>query len=305
MAESISLLDFLLRLISDEDLREDFNDDPEEVLEAYNLNDLSAQDVYDALILAQDSHQASFDRNYDTGHNYVPPVPAHAGHGGGHHDGGHSHKEAVEYINKYITNNYVDDRDTIVDNSVNQNIDNRGGIFNQDIDVDSVVASGDGAVAAGGDIEDSTITTGNGNIVGDNNDVVKGDGNTTAFGNGDAISTGDLTTGNGGAISFGGNASGNDADTNVRNFGDGDTNVATASNGSTVTQANAHVDDDSTTTTTNNTNSNNETNVDVDDSFNTDNDIDFASNNDIASDNDVLSNNQGGRGDGADGIDAF
>ncbi|WP_222596407.1 IniB N-terminal domain-containing protein, partial [Pseudonocardia sulfidoxydans] len=106
MAESISLLDFLLRLINDEDLREDFNDDPEEVLEAYNLTDLSAQDVYDALILAQDSHQASFDRNYDTGHNYVPPVPAHAGHSGGHHDGGHSHKEAVEYINKYITNNY-------------------------------------------------------------------------------------------------------------------------------------------------------------------------------------------------------
>ncbi len=49
MAESISLLDFLLRLINDEDLREDFNDNPpEEVLEAYNLDDLSAQDVYDA-----------------------------------------------------------------------------------------------------------------------------------------------------------------------------------------------------------------------------------------------------------------
>ncbi|MBN9109633.1 MAG: IniB N-terminal domain-containing protein [Pseudonocardia sp.] len=304
MAESISLLDFLLRLINDEDLREDFNDDPEEVLEAYNLTDLSAQDVYDALILAQDSHQASFDRNYDTGHNYVPPVPAHAGHGGGH-DGGHSHKEAVEYINKYITNNYVDDRDTIVDNSVNQNIDNRGGIFDQDIDVDSVVASGDGAVAAGDDIENSTVTTGNGNVVGDGNDVVKGDGNTTAFGDGDAVSTGDVTTGNGGAISFGGNASGNDADTNVRNFGDGDTNVATASNGSAVGQANVHVDDDSTTTTTNNTNSGNETNVDIDDSFNTENDIDFASNNDIASDNEVLSNNQGGTGAGADGVDAF
>ena len=192
MAQSISLLDFLLKLISDDDLREEFASDPEGTLADHNLTDLSAQDVQDALILAQDSHQASFDRSYDTGfHGYgnVPPVPAHAGGG----DGGHSHKEAIEYINKYITNNYVDDRDTIVDNSVNQNIDNRGGVFDQDIDIDSVVASGDGAVAAGGDIEDSNVVTGNGNVVGDNNDVVNGDNNTTAFGNGNATSVGNVS----------------------------------------------------------------------------------------------------------------
>ncbi|GAY11082.1 IniB N-terminal domain-containing protein [Pseudonocardia sp. N23] len=294
-----TLIQFLLSLFDDEEQLAAFQANPDAFLASCGFTDLEPGEVQDALVLLNDSHDASFDRDYNTGGNHHPhiPPPPHP------KPGEDSHDVAVKYLNTYVTNNYVDDRDTIVDNSINQNIDNRGGIFNQDIDVDSVVASGDGSVAAGGDIEDSTITTGNDNVVGNGNDVVKGDGNTTAFGNGDAVSTGDLTTGNGGAISFGGNASGNDADTNVANFGDGDTNVATASNGSTAAQANAHVDDDSTTTTTTTTNSNNETNVDVDDAFNTETDVDILSNNDVLSHNDVASGNSGGSGTGADGVD--
>jgi hypothetical protein len=288
MAESISLLDFLLRLINDDDLRQEFNADPEDTLEAYNLTDLSAQDVYDALVLAQDSHQASFDRNYDTGfHNTVPPVPAHAGYsGGGHHDGGHGHKEAVEYINKYITNNYIDDRDTIVDNSINQNIDNRGGIFNQDIDVDSVVASGDGAVAAGDDVRDNTI--------------VSGDDNILAGGN--VTQTGDVTAGDGGAISFGGNATGNyednDTTSTVTNFGDGAVAVNTAGAGGTATQTTTQAVDNSTTNTTTHTNSHNTDSGNISDSFQSDDDFTLGSYNDVASHN--TDNSQANDNDGLD-----
>ncbi|WP_214371313.1 IniB N-terminal domain-containing protein [Pseudonocardia sp. H11422] len=219
MAEQFSLLEFILHLINDEDARAEFNEDPYGELADHGLENLSAEDVYDALVLIEDNQTASFERDYNTGGNHnqvhLPPPPAHHDH---HGDGAESHKAGVEYLNKYITNNYVDDRDTIVDNSVNQQIDTGGGDFRQDIDVDSVVASGDGAVAAGGDIEDSTITTGDGNVVGDGNNVVNGDDNTTAFGNGNATSTdidGDVTLGDGAAFASGGNATVDNTDRSV------------------------------------------------------------------------------------------
>ena len=64
---------------------------------------------------------------------------------------------------------------------MNQQIRTHGGDVDQDIETHSTTASGDGAVAAGGDIRDSTVTTGDdnqvgiGNIRGDNN--VQGDDN--------------------------------------------------------------------------------------------------------------------------------
>ena len=78
-----------------------------------------------------------------------------------------------------IPNNYtyssVDDRDTIVDQSVNQNIWAKGDV-KQSFD-DSVIASGDGAIAAGDDVDDAI--TGDGNVVGDGNVTGNGDGNVT------------------------------------------------------------------------------------------------------------------------------
>ncbi|MEU7818864.1 IniB N-terminal domain-containing protein [Pseudonocardia sp. NPDC049154] len=223
----MTLLEFLLKLIGNDDesleLQENFREDPYGTLKDAGLEDLTAEDVHDALVLIQDNDTASFDRNYDTGSNHLVAAAAAPHHGGGHHEGDHDgHKGAVEYINKYVTNNHVDDRDTIVDNSVNQKIDTDGGDFRQDIDIDAVTASGDGAVAAGGDIEDSTITTGNGNIVGDDNQVVKGDGNTTAFGQGNATSTnvdGDVTVDDGSAFATGGSASVDNSDNSVNDSG--------------------------------------------------------------------------------------
>ncbi len=103
----------------------------------------------------------------------------------------------------------IDDRDTTVDQSVNQNITAFGDV-NQDFDNDVVsgdgavaagdnaqVNTGDGAVQAGGDISDATNATGNvdGSVTGDVSDSVVGDHNqviddstvgAATFGEGDA-----------------------------------------------------------------------------------------------------------------------
>jgi hypothetical protein len=228
MAETLSLYEFIQKLFTDGELRALFSRDPDQALEEHGLSNLSEDDVQDALVLVDDSQTADFSRNYDTGGNSIDFSHADFGshnrdggrdHDDDDHDGdGGGHKAAVEHLSRFITNNFIDDRDTITDNSINQQIDNRGGIFDQDIDIDSNVASGDGAVAAD-DITDSNVVTGDdnvvgdgnitgdGNVVGDDNEVVQGDGNTTSFGDGDATSTdigGDVTIGAGGGFASGG-----------------------------------------------------------------------------------------------------
>ena len=236
MTTSTSLIEFLMSLLRDPEALAAYQDDPEGYLAACGVSDVSPTDVHDALVLIEDNQTADFSRDYNTGGNQVhipappaPPAPA---------PGQSEQEAAIQYINNYVTNNFVDDRDTITDNSINQQIDTGGGDFDQNIDVDSVVASGDGAVAAGGDIEDSTVVTGSGNtvgdgnvsgsgnIVGDGNDgnlvgdgdgnvvgegnqAVTGSGNTTAFGDGDATSLdvgGDLSVGDGSGFAVGGDA---------------------------------------------------------------------------------------------------
>ena len=217
-----SLIQFILDLLRDPEKLEEFKDDPKGAMSACGLSAVSPEQVHDALVMAQDNDDVSFDREYHTGGNHtggnhvaganVPPPPPPASHG--------DHDAGVKYLDKYITNNYVtnniDDRDTIIDNSVNQNIDTGGGDFDQRIDNHSVNATGDGAVAAGGDIEDSTITTGNGNAVGEGNQVINGDDNTTAFGEGSSAVR-DVSVKDGGAFSVNGDASGNSSTNNSNN----------------------------------------------------------------------------------------
>jgi hypothetical protein len=96
------------------------------------------------------------------------------------------------------------------------------GDFDRDVDLDSATASGDGAVGAGDDISGSSIVSGddnqvgrgnfsgNENVIGTNNDVIEGDGNTVAFGIGDAnkSSFDDVNVSRGGALSVGNTATG-------------------------------------------------------------------------------------------------
>ena len=225
--ESLSLMEFLQELIANVQLRDWFTMEPEAALEHYGLDNLTPADVHDALVLIEDNQTADFSRDYDTGSGSVAfTAPSYAGD---------DHEAAIEYLNTYITNNYVDDRDTTVDSSLNQHIDTRGGDFDQDLDIDQVTASGDGAIAAGGDIEDSTLVTGDGNqvgggdgngngnvngngdgnVVGDGNQAVTGHGDTTSFGSGGADSTdvgGHLDVGDGAAFATGGEASADNFD---------------------------------------------------------------------------------------------
>lgn len=221
MAESLSILEFLQKMIDNVGLRDWFAKDPQAALAHYNLHDVSPEDVRDAIVLADDSQTADFSRSYDNGFHGALPVAAH--HTAGttaHHSAGH--QEAVEHLSRYVTNNFVDDRDTTVDDSVNEQIHTHGGDVFQDIETHSTTASGDGAVAAGDDITDSQVTTGdhnqvgdgnikgNDNVQGDDNQVVHGDHNTTAFGSGAANSANlhDVTVSKGGALSVAGPANG-------------------------------------------------------------------------------------------------
>jgi hypothetical protein len=236
MAEPMTLFEFLRELLSNEQSRDFYIEDPDAALRHYGLGDLSPADVRDALVLIEDNQTADFDREYNTGHNEVgfasaPPIPYR--YEGGDHDA------AVDYLSRYINNTYVTDRDSITDNATDQEIRSRGGDFDQDVDVDSLVASGDGAVGAGDNITGSSIVSGDDNqvgrgnlsgdenVVGTNNDVIGGDGNTVAFGDGAANSASfdDVDVSRGGALSVGSTATGdydvndsfNELDSTIKN----------------------------------------------------------------------------------------
>ena len=228
MNTSTSLLDWILNLLRDPEQQTAFQADPQTYAADHGFGDLSSADVHDALCLAADNQTQSWDRGSD--HVHYPP-PHHY-----HHDESGSH-----YLHTYITNNYnIDERSTNIDDSIHQHVDTHGGDFQQDIHNDPVVASGDHAVAAGGDIRDATVTSGNGNVVGDNDHAITGSGNTTAFGSG-AATDADLSHadfGHGAAASIGGNADGhaehNDTSTAVHG-GSGPTTVNSAGDHATAT----------------------------------------------------------------------
>jgi hypothetical protein len=221
--ESLSLMEFLRNLLFDRGLQQQFVANPQQTLAQAHLSNLSPADVHDALVLLQDndthdfgSHSSHSSHSNQGDHTWNPPAPVPA------HHSGSEHQAAVEYLSNHVTNTYVDGRSTNIDNSISQHIDTHGGDVDQSFDNHQVVASGDGAVAAGGNIEHSTITTGdhnqvgNGNVAGDNNiagrgnEVVHGDGNTTAFGSGAANSSSfdHVNVSDGGAVSVGGAAAG-------------------------------------------------------------------------------------------------
>ena len=260
-----SLLDWISNLLNDSDARDAFDNDPRGYAEEHGFHNLSGGDVHDALSLLADSDYS----HSDYGHRSYPEPRDWDSN---HHDSG------AHYLRSYINdhNDSWDRGDTDIDNSVHQSIDtgggrdwdrgrdwdddrhdhgghhNDGGDFHQVIDNDPVVASGRGSVAAGGDIRDSTITSGNGNVVGDHNQAVTGDGNTTAFGSGDATNAhlGHTSVGDGGAISIGGDAHGsntdNDTNTSVHNSGSGSTSVNVAGDHGDASQyADQHESDDS------------------------------------------------------------
>jgi hypothetical protein len=161
------LLDFLLNLLKDPKAAAEFSEDPQGVLEAHGLGDICQEDVDAVVPVVLDFAPISAigDRVYETGGNVTKGGDAYTNTGnsgggsgggnggGGHHGGGDVLPPPVAQLH-HVVNNYTytttDDRDTIVDQSVNQNIWALGDV-NQWFDNDANVASGDYAVAAGDD----------------------------------------------------------------------------------------------------------------------------------------------------------
>ncbi|MCK6211726.1 IniB N-terminal domain-containing protein [Georgenia sp. EYE_87] len=180
-----NLLEFLLSLLRDPEAAAAFRHDPEKALENAGLSDVCTEDVEAVLPVIFDYApvrvDSSFDRDYNTGRNesdvggnisQPPPWrPDRPDRDDGDRprddddrphdddrprDDDDDHAHAVQQLS-YVVNNYsytskIDDRDTITDQSVNQNIWADGDVV-QLFDNDAVIASGDHAVAAGDDAD--------------------------------------------------------------------------------------------------------------------------------------------------------
>lgn len=128
-----ALIEFILSLLRDPDVAAEFEDDPDQALASRGLQHAGPSDVAAVAPIIIERTQVV--------HVAVPkPVLVERDHG-----------PVVREI-KQVTSHFqwVDDRDTIVDQSVNQNIWAEGDVT-QTFDNEAVVASGDDAVAAGGD----------------------------------------------------------------------------------------------------------------------------------------------------------
>ncbi|WP_461187695.1 IniB N-terminal domain-containing protein [Arthrobacter sp. Z4-13] len=161
------LVQFLMHLFGDRQAAQDFLDNPDKVLDDHGLGGVCSADVDAAMPVVLDYapitlNASSFDRTYNTGGNVSATAPSGGGTGGtgytpppsngGNGDHAHAVQQLHHVVNNYSYTSTVDDRDTITDQSVNQNIWADGDVT-QYFDNDSVVASGDRAVAAGDDVD--------------------------------------------------------------------------------------------------------------------------------------------------------
>ena len=192
---SATIIEFLERVFGED--KEEFLADPEGYLSEHGLDDLSCADFDDALVSFFENAEFSNDRDgVDLGADFH----TESGDGESDHEAIARHLTEVvhEHGDTYVTN-HNDDRDTYVDNSFQGTV-----LGDATFDNDTVVASGDGAVAAGDDVDD--VVTGDDNVIGNGNNV--GDGN---FGAGSV--SGGISVDDGGAFgNNGGNAAGSQDD---------------------------------------------------------------------------------------------
>lgn len=259
---SATIMEFLNSIFGSEAARNEFLADPEGYLADHNLDDLSCADFDDAM--ASFLENAEFENgrgDNEQGGTFSinlpgPTVP---------HDGQNDHEAVAEHLTNivheygdtYITNN---DNDVINDASFNGTIISGGDVS---FDNDITSASGDGAVAAGDDI-DGDVVSGDGSFIGDGNQV----GDDSAFG--DGANSGTQTVDDGGAISNAGHNA-----------------TATGSNDDNRTDDDTTMTVDSSTTTTIDNSSDDDVDVDVqlEDSLNDNRDQSIDSETTVASHN--------------------
>ncbi|MCR2785029.1 MULTISPECIES: IniB N-terminal domain-containing protein [unclassified Microbacterium] len=129
-----ALIEFILSLLRDPEAVEEFEADPAAALGSRGLSQVRAEDVCAVapVIAERPAVVVAADPNPD------PPSP--------------SVNPVVREIQNIVNNLTIDDRDTIVDQSVNQNIWAAGDVT-QTFDNEAVVGSGDGSIAAGDDVD--------------------------------------------------------------------------------------------------------------------------------------------------------
>jgi hypothetical protein len=226
---SATIMEFLNNIFGDEEERAAYLANPSGYLTDHGLGDLSCADFDDAIVAFVENNGRDDVNLGGTFHNTVPE------HGESDHEAIAKHLTEIvhNYGDTYITN---EDNDVYNDQSFNGTVIADGDVT---FDNDIVSASGDGAVAAGDDIEDSNIVTGDDNIIGNNNNV--GDG---AFGAGSVA--GGVTVDDGGAFANNGsNASGSqddNSDNRVDNSDNSDNRVDNSDN-STNTNVEVEIED--------------------------------------------------------------
>ncbi len=149
-----ALIEFILSLLRDPDAMAEFEAEPDAVLNARGLGNVTASDVAAVVPVI-------VERPF-----IVPRPEVHL------YGPSHASSPVVREIENVVNNlSLIDDRDTIVDQSVNQNIWADGDVT-QVFDQEATVASGDDAIAAGDDVaiqqvqdNSTTITAGDDAVV--------------------------------------------------------------------------------------------------------------------------------------------
>jgi hypothetical protein len=135
-----ALIEFILSLLRDPEAAAEFEEDPEGAMAARGLNNVSYADVCSvAPVIAEKPHVVPNPQPVP-----VAPKPEW-----------NPVVKEIKTITTQLSYTHIDDRDTIVDQSVNQNIWANGDV-NQTFGNEAVVASGDKAVAAGNDVDQDT-----------------------------------------------------------------------------------------------------------------------------------------------------
>lgn len=148
-----ALIEFILSLLRDPAAQAEFDENPEAMLARNGLSDVCADDVRAVAPVIIDRPDV---------HPTPPPPPKPYPN------------DVVKEIKTVTQNVTIDNRSTVIDQSVNQNIWAKGDVT-QIFDNEAVVASGDGSAAAGDDatVDNSAtdIETGDINIGNETTDV--------------------------------------------------------------------------------------------------------------------------------------
>lgn len=159
-----ALIEFILSLLGDPDAAAAFEADPDTALQQAQLGDVCGDDVRTVLPVVVDRPEVVAVSPPDITVTPPPPTiilrPDHPTH------------DLIREIQKVVNNFTIDNRATIVDQSVNQTIWAEGDVT-QLFDQEAVIAAGDDSIAAGEDvgIDNSTTDIETGDIAVGNTDT--------------------------------------------------------------------------------------------------------------------------------------